>query len=140
MYRPARCAPMLRATAAGLTLTIAVLSGCGLGDDKKGQNGARGASPTQRYTGPLAKEAWSMLGGTHARIEVKRVERFADRSVLRFYLTNLEKQPNSFSFGTSAYSMGFDEILFNLVDPVGRRLYHPLWDQGGDGDMVGSAT
>ncbi|GAA1559213.1 hypothetical protein GCM10009678_47800 [Actinomadura kijaniata] len=138
MRRAAGDVPTL-CTAAGLALTAALLSGCELGGGSPAQGSPKGSAPAPRPSGPLAKEARAMLG-THARIEVKQVERHADRSVLRLHLTNLKDSPSQFSFGTSLASAAFAELHFKLVDPVGRRIYHPLVDEGGKGRMVGSVT
>jgi outer membrane protein OmpA-like peptidoglycan-associated protein len=142
MRRSGRLGPVPAIAAAGFALAIALVSGCAGGSaGPEEREDGRGASPAQRYAGgPLIKEAKGMLKSSHARIEVKRVERFADRSVLRFYLTHLGTGVGSFSFATSAAGMAFHEIRFDLVDPVGRRLYHPLRDEGGGGEMVGSST
>ncbi|MGK5554048.1 OmpA family protein [Actinomadura kijaniata] len=135
---PAPCA------AAGLVLAAALLTGCGLGgEDGPGGGGRPGGdppAPAPRRSGPMVKQAWSMTNGSPTKIEVTGVERHADRSVLRFHLTNLGQAWNQFSFGTSLASAAFAEIDFLLLDPVGRKLYHPLVDEGGKGKAVGSVA
>ncbi|MGI5170826.1 OmpA family protein [Spirillospora sp. CA-253888] len=81
-----------------------------------------------------------MDGVSHARIEVQHVERYADRSVLRFHMTNLQKVWDNFAFANTVGGMAGHTLQFDLLDPVGRKLYHPLWDNGGKGRQVGSIT
>ncbi|GAA1081649.1 OmpA family protein [Nocardiopsis composta] len=63
----------------------------------------------------------------HARMEVESVERWDDRTMLRFTLTSLEDEPMEMagmSFGVNA---GLDGSMrsFRLVDPVGQRRWAP---------------
>lgn len=69
----------------------------------------------------------------HSRLEMKQVERFPDRSVLRFYVTDLGTESERIEFPASATDQNID---FRLVDPVGRKAYMPLMNA--DDESVGS--
>ncbi|WP_141578138.1 OmpA family protein [Actinomadura sp. WMMA1423] len=111
-----------------LLLLPMVLAGCSGGGEER----------PKPYTGPIAKDAWSALGGGHSRIEMQQVERRGDRSVLRFYLTNPGTEPAHFSFGTAIGGSAYGNLHFMLVDPVGHKAYTPLYDGNGEGKTVGS--
>jgi outer membrane protein OmpA-like peptidoglycan-associated protein len=114
---------------AGLML-LAALAGCsGSGSDRAsgepttGQPQGNGSAPAG---GRLVKEGWfGAAGPFHARVEIQRVERYADRSVLRFTVTSLESAPTTApaAFGTTPADRG--EFRIRLVDPVGRKMYQP---------------
>lgn len=118
MRSPRACAAVL----IGTSLALAACSGGGAA-----QSGGRTA---QRYAGPLAKEAWSGFEpgpwAAHSRLEMKQVERHSDRSVLRFYVTNLAKQRNYPAF--YRWVARYDNLAFTLVDPVGHKAYTPLYE------------
>lgn len=121
--------------AAALVLVV-LLAGCG-GAGNSGDPEA--APPTAEGTtapagGPLAKEAVAAFSTHRLRLEMLRVERHPEESVLRFAVTNLGDQLSSVGFGTSmAGAANFD---FKLVDPVGHKAYTPLYDEAGQ--TVGS--
>ncbi|MEO3822544.1 OmpA family protein [Actinomadura sp. B10D3] len=111
-----------------LLLLPPLLAGCS-GDTEENRAGRGTASGKPKpYTGPMVKDAWSSLNGGHSRIEMKQVERRGDRSVLRFYLTNPDKKPQHYSFGTTIAGSAFGNLHFKLVDPVGHKAYTPLYD------------
>ncbi|WP_169814132.1 OmpA family protein [Actinomadura kijaniata] len=64
------------------------------------------------------------------------MERYPDRSVLRFHFTNLDTDNSSFKLGVSMASDSFGQVVMYLVDPVGRKLYQALYD--GDDQPAGS--
>jgi outer membrane protein OmpA-like peptidoglycan-associated protein len=132
----------IRGALAALTaLPLVLLAGCDGGGGSPAERGTaeRGTAQSRRpYSGPAAKDAWSALGGGHSRLEVRAVERYRDRSVLRLYVTNPEREPRSYSFATSAAGTAFGELNFRLVDPVGHKAYGPLYDRDGQGNTVGS--
>lgn len=116
----------LRKPIAVLSILPLALAGC-TGGDAKPTSHRTSAEKPKPYTGPLVKDAWSALGGAHSRIEIKQVERRADRSVLRFYLTNPGKEPAHFSFGTTIAGSANSNLHFKLVDSVGHKAYTPLY-------------
>lgn len=125
----------VRRTVAALLAVLVSLAACSDSDTKPT---SQRTGPEKPYTGPMVKEAWSALGGGHSRIEMKQVERRGDRSVLRFYLTNPGKKPDSYSFATSVAGSAFGNLHLMLLDPVGHKVYTPLYDKNGDGKTVGS--
>ncbi|MDL4819639.1 OmpA family protein [Actinomadura opuntiae] len=125
------------AVAALTVLPLILLAGCD-GGGPSADRRATGPATPKPYTGPMIKDAWSSLGGGHSRIEIKDVERYPDRSVLRFYLTDPEREPKAYSFATSVAGSAFGDLHFKLVDPVGHKAYTPLYDRDGQGDTVGS--
>jgi outer membrane protein OmpA-like peptidoglycan-associated protein len=72
------------------------------------------------------------------RTEMLGIERFPDYSVLRFRVTNLEKEQQSglFLFGSGGIAKGFGG--FRLVDSVNRKLYYALRAGNDYGDAFGS--
>ncbi len=74
----------------------------------------------------MVKEGWFGFG-SHARLEIQHVERHPDKSVLRFFVTSLAEQATVPSFGVAGVA-GRANLHFMLVDPVGRKLYYPLYD------------
>jgi outer membrane protein OmpA-like peptidoglycan-associated protein len=120
------------AVAAACTLAV---SGCGVlgsaSDDRTpetgGQGGQGGQGGPAKDSRPLVKEGWFGIAGSHVRLEIQRVERHADRSVLRFYVTSLANEADTPSFGTAG-AAGIHNLHFDLVDPVGRKLYRPMYD------------
>ncbi|MGW5412813.1 OmpA family protein [Actinomadura geliboluensis] len=127
----------IRGALAALTaIPLVLVAACDSGGESPV---SRGTAETGRpHSGPAIKDAWSALGGGHSRIEVRAVERHHDRSVLRLYLTNPEREPKSYSFAASAAGTAFGELNFTLVDPVGHKAYGPLYDRDGQGNTVGS--
>ncbi|MES9543162.1 OmpA family protein [Actinomadura sp. NPDC000600] len=125
-------------TVTALLLLPMALAGCSGGGEQKPASHRTAAEKPKPYTGPMAKDAWSSLGGGHSRIEMKQVERRGDRSVLRFYLTNPGKEPEHYSFGTTIAGSAYGNLHFMLVDPVGHKAYTPLYDNNGTGKTVGS--
>ncbi len=125
-------------------VTVLTVSGCGVfgGPRATSSEDASPARPSPSVTsagttpadeGPsLAKEGWfGPTGPLHARVEMHKVERFADRSILRFTVTSLEDEARHAgnSFGTAAGDLLSYRIP--LIDPVGGKVYHPLTDQVG---------
>ncbi|GAB3159902.1 hypothetical protein GCM10027161_67320 [Microbispora hainanensis] len=128
-------------------VAVLTMSGCGALDVPRGPEAASpvpprppatsAEEPTEGSTGAstgtsLAKEGWfGPTGPLHARVEMREVERLADRSVLRFTVTSLEDEPRHTgnAFGTAAGDFGSYRIP--LVDPVGGKVYHPLTDRVG---------
>ncbi|QKW34178.1 OmpA family protein [Actinomadura sp. NAK00032] len=127
----------IRGALAALTaVPLVLLAAC---DSGGGAPASRGTAETGRpHSGPMIKEAWSALGGGRSRLEVRAVERHRDRSVLRLYVTNPERDPKMYSFATSVAGSAFGQLHFTLVDPVGHKAYGPLYDRGGEGNTVGS--
>ncbi|MBO2454619.1 OmpA family protein [Actinomadura barringtoniae] len=123
----------IRTTAVAAVLIL--LAGCSSPSEAKPE-GKTAAPP--KYTGPLTKEAWSGLPASHSRIEMKQIERYADHSVLRFYVTDLEREPRTIAFSTGMAGMG--KLDLKLIDPLGHKAYFPLYDKDGTGDTVGSQT
>lgn len=128
-----------RRVLAAAVASLILLGGCA-GDEPAGQggNGTAGTGgadgETAQPTGPLAKEAVPAFSTKRLRLEMLRIERHPDESVLRFALTNLEDELTAVGFPTSAASTG--NFNFKLIDPVGHKGYTPLHDEGGD--TVGS--
>ncbi|SIS00246.1 Outer membrane protein OmpA [Microbispora rosea] len=118
-------------------VAVLTVSGCGaLGGPRAPSSGGVSSAPPRpsvtSAAASLVKEGW--FGPTsplHARVEMRGVERLADRSVLRFTVTSLEDEARHTgnSFGTAAGDFGSYRIP--LVDPVGGKVYHPLTDQVG---------
>lgn len=134
----------------GLVLVAAcsvALSGCGMlgsagdtptpGPNGRGGGGGR-ATGFSNGSRPLVKEGWFGIGSSHVRLEIQRVERHADKSVLRFYVTSLANQAQTPSFGTAG-AAGIYNMHFDLVDPVGRKLYRPMYDSS-DNTVGSEAT
>ncbi|XVQ85625.1 OmpA family protein [Microbispora siamensis] len=117
---------------------ILTVSGCGVfgGPRRASSEGASSARPrpsvTSAEASSLAKEGWfGPTGPLHARVEMRGVERFPDRSVLRLTVTSLEDEARHTgnAFGTAAGDFGSYRIP--LIDPVGGKVYHPLTDRVG---------
>ncbi|WP_344163543.1 OmpA family protein [Nocardiopsis rhodophaea] len=128
----------------GSVLTAAALlaSGCSLGgggeDPADGPGGTDDPSTALEYSdGPFVRRG---TFGQHIErklgFEVEAVERYDDRTVLRFITTAAgeedEDTPDAFSGGILSRT----PVNVWLVDPVGQRLYYPARDD--DGDFIGS--
>lgn len=90
------------------------------------------ATPPAEEGVSSAKEGWfGLTHPLHARVEMRQVERFGDKSVLRFTVTSLEDEARAAgnSFGTALGDLGSYRIP--LIDPVGGKVYHPLTDRVG---------
>ncbi len=122
-------------------VTALAVSGCGLlggpatappASSPAGTPPARPSSSVTVADTGLAKDGWfGLTRPLHARVEIRAVERLGDRSVLRLTVTSLEGEARHAgnSFGTAAGDLGSYRIP--LVDPVGRKVYHPLTDRVG---------
>jgi hypothetical protein len=124
--------PRLRATASATALLVSFCLSAGCDGSATARHKEVGEGRTG-YSGPLVKDAWSGIGAVHSRLEMKQVERFPDRSVLRLYVTNLGTESERIEFPASATDQNID---FRLVDPVGRKAYMPLMNA--DDESVGS--
>ncbi|GAA2001774.1 hypothetical protein GCM10009799_31220 [Nocardiopsis rhodophaea] len=119
----------LRAVAA-LGCAAALLTGCSLSASwEEGINGQEQDSEHTDYgQGPYVREG---LFGGHAfpaRVSVQHVERWPDRSVLRFTMNTLKETDKSYIFQMNAFSGGLTgrNWAFSLVDPVNQVHYAPL--------------
>jgi OOP family OmpA-OmpF porin len=128
-----RIRPVTVRTCLGVLVLVSALTGCSGG--RGAASGAEGGAATPRPGGSrptpsasLVKEASAALGTGRTRLEMSRVERFPDRSVLRFFVTNLENHPTAPSYPTSLAGSVFKVINFKLIDPVGHKGYFPLFD------------
>lgn len=124
-----------------LTAGLLLATGCGLvGDrDRPGpdEDGEETPNAAPEYSdGPFVREGtFGNFQEREASFEVDAVERYEDRTVLRFTTMSLN---DSGSTGTEFYSggiLGRSPSNVWLVDPVGQRLYYPAHD---DGDLIGS--
>ncbi|GAA3192991.1 OmpA family protein [Actinocorallia longicatena] len=121
---------------ASVVLIASAAGACSGGDEKKPSDpGDRTKAPAPTASAStsasglpgLTKEGWFGIGvKLHARVEIKNVERRQDRSVLHFTVTSLDDRPvipqNAFG-----HALGdFRAYRIPLVDPVGRKIYHPL--------------
>lgn len=91
---------------------------------------APSAAGTAAAARGLVKEGWFGVGSLlHARVEMLRVERYPDRSVLRFAVTNLDPEP---ALVLNAFGVAIGDYLayrIPLIDTVGRKQYLPLEDE-----------
>lgn len=111
-----------------------------------GDEGPAGGAPASDSPGPdeiTASRAGVVQGtGTEARfrVDIYRVERYEQYSLLRFAITNLEDSAYLGSDLFSATRNGETFSAFELVDPVGRRLYRTLREGGAMQGAFGSTT
>lgn len=128
--------PVLLVAGAALLMAATACSGSDAPDPAKSDRGAPNSgtpnSGTTVQSGRFVKEGYFGAASTiHARLEIARVERHSDKSVLRFTMTSLEseRKPVMNRFGTGAGD--FFNIRMPLVDSVGRKMYQPLEDSRG---------
>jgi outer membrane protein OmpA-like peptidoglycan-associated protein len=78
--------------------------------------------------------------GLPFRVQIERVERYPTYAMLRFAVTNPTRKDeytgDGFGGSMADGSMGG----FKVVDPVGRKFYHPLRDGNEDGDAFGTPS
>ncbi|WP_433333913.1 OmpA family protein [Spirillospora sp. CA-294931] len=130
--------PLLHSTAA-LVLVTALAAGCGIDDEPDEKKKPKVGKSSPRYTGPMVKNAVSAFAmGRVSRLEMKQIERYPDRSVLRFSVANPSKETHHFSYATSVAGSAFNNIHFTLIDPVHNKAYTPMYDDNGNGKTVGS--
>ncbi|MDX6739351.1 OmpA family protein [Actinocorallia sp. A-T 12471] len=126
-----------RKTALALSVALA-LTGCSDGDAPDGTTptpttGGRATPEPVAY----AKEGWTgPVGPVRVRLEVGAVEKHADQTILRFYVTNLGERPAFPDLSTSIAQRS--DVSMTLLDPVGGRAYLPLRDAGNR--QIGSDT
>jgi outer membrane protein OmpA-like peptidoglycan-associated protein len=123
--------------AAALCALVVGATGCGLfGGDDGGGGGESGGGPSgPAYPeGPLVREGTIGFATFDARISVRHVERWDDRSVLRFTVSALSEDDDRVvtlaPFGSGALDR--DHTGFKLVDPVNQRFYDPVRDAAGE--------
>lgn len=95
------------------------------------------ASPPQEARqGTFVRDGLSGRPAEEYRLEVLAVERLPELTVLRMEITSLADRPHVpiFGFGLTPVDFGG----FRLLDPVGRRLYHPLREGDHTGRAFGS--
>ncbi|MBE2999698.1 OmpA family protein [Nocardiopsis sp. HNM0947] len=125
----------LRLAAAASALTL--ITGCGpFGDDNDDGEAAGSAEEVEHADGPLVVEgAFGGDNGFPARVSFEHVERWDDRSVLRFTVEPLgddahDEGDRMIKSGTFAhYDSGTWD--FALIDTVGSTHYKPLADSDG---------
>ncbi|MDA0567784.1 OmpA family protein [Streptomonospora sp. S1-112] len=130
------------ALSAGMVLLLTA-SGCGLlGGDSRERDDGQGQGDEQSEggypDGPFVREGSLGFTNFQARIAVHGVERWTDRSVLRFTVTPVgeaETQTLNAPFGTGALDR--NHSVFRLLDPVNQRFYYPVRDTD-DEDTIGS--
>lgn len=112
-----------------ITAVLIVLAGCRPGTPTTGNGqGLAGREAAAGSSAALTKEGWFGIGGGfHERLEIQRVDRYPDKSVLRFFVTSLEDEAETPRFGVSGAGAIYT-LQFKLVDPIGRKLYYPMYD------------
>ncbi|WP_460308776.1 OmpA family protein [Actinocorallia aurea] len=118
----------LRKTALVLSLALAV-AGCSDAEGPEGKKTPEAAPTASASAAPVVhgKEGWTgVVDPVHVRVEVGAVERYGERALLRFYVTNLGERP-AFPDLTSSLAVR-GEMSMRLLDPVGERAYFPLRD------------
>jgi OOP family OmpA-OmpF porin len=115
--------------AAGVLAVLAVVAGCSSQTHAKalGKHPSNGQRPPAGRA-DMVKEGWfGVGGGFHARLEIRDIERYPDKAVLRYFVTSLENEPKIPTFGVSG-AAGLSNLQFKLVNPIGRKLYYPMYD------------
>jgi outer membrane protein OmpA-like peptidoglycan-associated protein len=113
-----------------------VMSGCGILGGSDEPDGGAGGRAGDGQSKSLVKEGWfGFKGDLRLRLEIQGVERYADKSVLRFFVTNLGKEADTPSFGVAGV-LGMENLHFTLVDTAGRKAYRPMYTT--DQTTVGS--
>lgn len=94
------------------------------------------AASEARQQGTFVREGLSGRPAETYRLEVTAIERLPELTVLRMEITSLAERPHTpiFGFGLTPVDFGG----FRLVDPVGRRLYHPLREGDHNGRAFGT--
>lgn len=118
-----------------------LVSGCtlpGSPDEPRPEPDSEGRQDTADYPeGPYVREGRIGSNLFRTRISVHHVERWEDRSVLRFTVTPLNDQEEDREdlilpapFGTGALDR--QHSAFSLVDPLGQAFYRPVRDESGE--------
>ncbi|MFW5419832.1 OmpA family protein [Nocardiopsis sp. CNT-189] len=116
---------------------VLLAGGCSPGSDGGDGGGKDEEEQKPTYSdGPFEREG---VSGMHQMFEssfrIDKVERYEDRTVLRFTTApsgeDEELSPDAYSGGI----LDSGPSGIRLIDPVGRKLYYPAHD---DGDLVGS--
>ncbi|WP_123668076.1 OmpA family protein [Actinocorallia herbida] len=121
----------LRKTALVLSVAL-VVAGCSDGGEPEGARTSEAAPGASASPAPVvyAKEGWTgPVDPVRIRLEVGAVERYADRSLLRFYVTNLTERPAFPDLAAAIANRA--HMSLTLLDPVGGQAYLPLRDARG---------
>jgi OOP family OmpA-OmpF porin len=123
-----------------LAFVAASIMACSGGSPQAGHPGSARTTAAVS-TGALTRNG--LIGdsdGLPFRVQVERAERYSTYAMLRFAVTNTTQKEeytgDGFGGSTADGSMGG----FRVVDPVGRKLYHPLRDGSGDGPAFGTPS
>ncbi|MFE6451345.1 OmpA family protein [Nocardiopsis dassonvillei] len=131
----------LRSWLAVFTCVTLLVSGCtlpGSQDEPRPEPDSEGRQDAADYPeGPFVREGQVGSNLFRTRISVHHVERWEDRSVLRFTVTPLNDQEEDREdlilpapFGTGALDR--QHSAFSLVDPLGQAFYRPVRDESGE--------
>jgi outer membrane protein OmpA-like peptidoglycan-associated protein len=135
---------MRRHAIAGLALPAVVAASMTACSGDKPQVGhSKSATTTAAVSSGGAFIRDGLIGdsdGLAFRVQVERVERYPTYAMLRFAVTNTTQREeytgDGFGGSTADGSMGG----FAVVDPVGRKFYHPLREGDEDGDAFGTPS
>jgi OOP family OmpA-OmpF porin len=124
-------------------ILVVALGACGHRGADGRAKAARPATSTTAAAGGGTISRDGLIGlsnGLPFRLQVEGVERFPAYALVRFAVTNTTRKEeytgDGFGGSIADGSMGG----FRVVDPVGRKLYHPLRDGDEDGEAFGTPS